>query len=32
MIDCDECVMRQTSACTDCVVTFVVGRERVRRW
>jgi len=26
-IDCNECVMRQTSACTDCVVTFVVGRE-----
>jgi hypothetical protein len=22
-IDCDECVMRRTSACTDCVVTFV---------
>jgi hypothetical protein len=26
-IDCDECVMRQTAACDDCVVTFVVGRE-----
>ena len=26
-IDCFECVMRATSACDDCVVTFVVGRE-----
>ncbi len=26
-IDCDECVMRHTGACDDCVVTFVVGRE-----
>jgi hypothetical protein len=26
-IDCAECVMRHTSACDDCVVTFVVGRE-----
>ena len=26
-IDCNDCVMRQTSACDDCVVTFVVGRE-----
>jgi hypothetical protein len=26
-IDCDECVMQHTSACDDCVVTFIVGRE-----
>jgi hypothetical protein len=26
-IDCDECVMRATSACDDCVVTFVMERE-----
>jgi hypothetical protein len=26
-IDCDDCVMRATSACHDCVVSFVVGRE-----
>jgi hypothetical protein len=26
-IDCDECVMQHTDACTDCVVTFLVGRE-----
>jgi hypothetical protein len=26
-IDCAECVMRHTSVCDDCVVTFVVGRE-----
>jgi hypothetical protein len=26
-IDCAECVMRQTTACDDCVVSFVVGRE-----
>jgi hypothetical protein len=27
LIDCFECVMRATTACQDCVVTFVVGRE-----
>jgi hypothetical protein len=27
MIDCRECRMRETDACTDCVVSFVVGRE-----
>jgi hypothetical protein len=27
-IDCDECVMDGTSACEDCVVSFVVGRDR----
>ncbi|MGZ8735064.1 MAG: hypothetical protein ACXW2C_05475 [Acidimicrobiia bacterium] len=28
VIDCDECVMEGTSACDDCIVTFLVGRER----
>jgi hypothetical protein len=26
-IDCDECVMQHTSACDDCVVSFIIGRE-----
>ncbi|MDZ4825753.1 MAG: hypothetical protein SGJ13_04715 [Actinomycetota bacterium] len=26
-IDCGDCVMAGTSACTDCVVTFIVNRE-----
>ena len=26
-IDCDECAMQGTSACGDCVVTFLCGRE-----
>jgi hypothetical protein len=26
-IDCFECVMRASEACTDCVVSFVVDRE-----
>ena len=26
-IDCDDCRMQHTEACTDCVVTFIVGRE-----
>jgi hypothetical protein len=26
-ISCDECVMQGTSACGDCVVTFLCGRE-----
>ena len=26
-IDCDECVMRETAACDDCVVSFIVKRE-----
>ena len=26
-IDCDECVMDGTSACDDCVVSYIVGRE-----
>jgi hypothetical protein len=27
IIDCDECVMNGTSACDDCMVTFLVGRQ-----
>ena len=30
-ISCDECVMEGTSACDDCVVTFLCGREPGRR-
>ena len=26
-IDCDECVMQQTTACDDCVVSFLIDRE-----
>ena len=26
-INCDDCVMQRTSACDDCVVSFIVGRE-----
>lgn len=26
-IDCDDCSMKDTSACDDCVVTFICGRE-----
>jgi len=26
-ISCQECVMRGTTACEDCVVTFLCGRE-----
>ena len=26
-IDCDECVMQGTDACSDCVVTFICSRE-----
>lgn len=26
-IDCGECVMRGTEACSDCVVTFLCERE-----
>ena len=26
-IDCNECVMRNTPACTDCVVTFLCERS-----
>ncbi len=26
-IDCDCCAMRDTSACEDCMVTFLLGRQ-----
>jgi hypothetical protein len=26
-IDCDRCVLRDTDACDDCLVTFLLGRE-----
>ena len=26
-ISCDDCTMRATDACADCVVTFLCGRE-----
>jgi hypothetical protein len=26
-ISCDECSMRSTAACEDCVVTFICDRE-----
>ena len=26
-VECDDCVMRGTGACEDCVVSFVLGRE-----
>jgi hypothetical protein len=26
-IDCETCSMRDTSACDDCVVTFICNRE-----
>ena len=26
-IDCDECAMQGTDACSDCVVTFICSRE-----
>lgn len=27
VIDCGECALEGTSACVDCVVTYLVGRE-----
>ncbi len=27
LIDCGQCVMQHTSACDDCMVSFIVGRE-----
>ena len=27
LIDCDECVLQDTPACADCVVTFLCGAE-----
>jgi hypothetical protein len=26
-IDCDDCVMAESTACADCVVRFIVRRE-----
>jgi hypothetical protein len=26
-IDCDCCTLRDTDACSDCVVSFLLGRE-----
>jgi hypothetical protein len=27
VIDCGDCVMRNTDACADCVVTYICDRE-----
>ena len=27
IINCDDCSLQGTSACDDCVVTFICGRE-----
>ena len=27
-IDCGDCAFQGTSACDDCVVSFILGRER----
>lgn len=29
-IDCDECSLQFTSACEDCVITFLCGAEPAR--
>lgn len=29
LIDCDDCAMRETVACDDCVVTFLLGENPV---
>jgi len=26
-VECESCVMRETEACGDCVVTYLLGRE-----
>lgn len=26
LIDCDDCALRHTDACADCIVTFLVER------
>ncbi len=26
-IDCDECVLQETEACADCVITFLCGQD-----
>jgi len=30
-IDCDTCVMQDTPACTDCVVTYLCGEREVEQ-
>lgn len=30
-IDCDTCVMQATSACDDCVVTYLCGERHVEQ-
>jgi hypothetical protein len=27
LIDCDQCALQHTSACDDCLVTFVLSRD-----
>ena len=27
VIDCDSCAMQHTTACDDCLVTFIMSRE-----
>jgi hypothetical protein len=27
VIDCEQCVMQHTDACSDCVVTYICNRE-----
>lgn len=27
LIDCDDCAMQHSSACGDCVVTFILGAQ-----
>lgn len=29
LIDCEQCAMQDTSACDDCVVTFLIGQHPV---
>jgi hypothetical protein len=29
LIDCEQCAMRDTSACDDCVVTYLLGGRPV---
>jgi hypothetical protein len=29
LIDCDQCAMRDTNACDDCVVTVLLGEKPV---
>ena len=31
LIDCDECVMQNTSACDDCIVTVLLKDQYRRR-